>query len=103
MKFALHPVIFINVYYVGSAQFSPSQAYTYIEQMYVHVYGSVGTKRSPKQFLADMTPNEERLVRALQDRFWSQGSMQPIAVQCDKRDIVFLRVLPYEGAYLPGL
>lgn len=77
-------------------------AFRCIEVMYRHAYGS----RAGKLLFADgLTPNEERLTRALVERFsntelFAKCSKEPISVDCGDHTYVFVSIIPYEGPWV---
>lgn len=77
-------------------------AFQCIEEMYRHAYGS---RAGAKLYADGLTPNEERLTRALVARFYdtellSKSSKEPISVTCGDHEYVFVAIVPYEGPFV---
>ncbi len=100
MKFDLSSKVrFINCNNVSTWE----RAFVYIEKMYAHAYGS---RAGAKLYADGLTPNEERLTKALVERFsdtsWLDGSsMEPISVDCGEHTYVFIAIVPFDGPALP--
>lgn len=82
------------------------QAFQCIEKMYWHAYGPrAGIPLNANE----LTPNEERLTRALVERFAYRAFgmkdfrtyHEPISVDCGDHTYVFAYVEPYEGSVIP--
>lgn len=74
-------------------------AFRCIEKMYWHAYGP----KMGRPLQADsLTPNEERLAKALVEQFsdtstYARCKMRPISVDCGDNTYVFVSVVDYEG------
>lgn len=97
MKFALTRIRFILVPDHRVCNF----AVLAVQKMYDTEFG----KRAKSLLSGDvdkLTPNEERLIGALQDRFGSFVSDgNPLVVYCGENDYVFIRGSQLEGFSIP--
>ncbi len=94
MKFALTKLMFVEVCdWMDTC--SDDRARAAIDKMYKHAYGSrAGSSLLGRSDKTDLTPNEERLILALQDRYsnyHSYSTLGPIVVDCGENSYVFVR------------
>lgn len=101
MKFASQKMFIITVRNrkASDPELSVSDACQYIDQMYRHAFAGRYTSGSLylKVLAGHETPNEERLIALLRDRYLRTYGMDPIAVQCGANEYLFARAEPYEG------
>lgn len=92
MKFALNRVKFIEISgWLPPAALSAEEACSYIDKMYAHAYGDRAGGPLFQSYPDRLTPNEERLIQALQSRFSQRGSGAPLLVYAGEDDYVFFR------------